>query len=192
MSFGAISKSAVQTLSSGARKAGIWLNTGEGGLSPHHLEGGCDVVFQIGTGKYSVRDSTGALSDEKLRKVAAHDQIKMFELKMSQGAKPGKGIILTGAKVTTEIAQIRAIPLGEDSISPNGHEDLKSVADLLDLIARIREVTQKPVGIKLVIGQLSFFEDFFTLINAHDVISAPDFITFDSAGGGTGAAPRNP
>ena len=98
MSFGALSKPAVQALSRGAKMAGIWLNTGEGGLAPWHLEGGCDVVFQIGTAKYGVRDAHGRLSDEGLRRIAAHEQVRMIELKLSQGAKPGKGGILPGAK----------------------------------------------------------------------------------------------
>jgi glutamate synthase domain-containing protein 2 len=114
MSYGAISKPAALALSNGARMAGCWMNTGEGGLSPHHLEGGADIVFQIGTAKYGVRDADGRLDDERLRAVAAHDQVKMFEIKLSQGAKPGKGGILPGGKVTAEIAEIRGIPEGED------------------------------------------------------------------------------
>ena len=116
MSFGALSRPAVRALSKGAKLANCWLNTGEGGLSPYHLEGGCDLVFQIGTAKYGVRNEAGELDDGKLAEVAAHDQVKMFELKMSQGAKPGKGGILPGAKVTKEISKIRGIPAGEDSI----------------------------------------------------------------------------
>ena len=103
MSYGAISQVAVKALSHGAAKAGAWLNTGEGGLSPLHLEGGCDIVFQIGTANYGVRDEAGQLSDEKLRDVAAHEQVRMFEIKLSQGAKPGKGGILPAAKVTAEV-----------------------------------------------------------------------------------------
>ncbi|RKZ59829.1 MAG: FMN-binding glutamate synthase family protein, partial [Gammaproteobacteria bacterium] len=107
MSFGAISKPAVQALSYGAKKARAWINTGEGGLSPYHLEGGADIVFQIGTAKYGVRDDEGNLSDEKLIEIAAHENVRMFEIKMSQGAKPGKGGILPAAKVSAEIARIR-------------------------------------------------------------------------------------
>ena len=118
MSYGALSSPAVQALSKGAAKAGIWLNTGEGGLSPFHLEGKCDVVFQIGTAKYGVRDVDGNLSDEKLKKVAANPQVKMFELKMAQGAKPGKGGILPAEKVSSEVAEIRGIAEGKPSISP--------------------------------------------------------------------------
>jgi glutamate synthase domain-containing protein 2 len=190
MSFGAISVPAVRALSRGAKKAGIWMNTGEGGLSPYHLEGGCDIVFQIGTAKYGVRDDQGNLSDSKLKKIAAHEQVKMFEIKMSQGAKPGKGGILPGIKVTSEIAKIRGIPQGQDSISPNGHLGINSVDDLLDMIHRIREVTGKPVGFKMVVGQLDFFHDLFAEIHRRGIISAPDFITIDSADGGTGAAPQ--
>ena len=148
MSFGAISKPAVMALSYGAHDAGVWMNTGEGGLSPYHLKGGCDIVYQIGTAKYGVRNQEGDLSDEKLAEIAAHEQVRMFEIKMSQGAKPGKGGILPGAKVTEEISVIRGIGIGEDSISPNGHRDIRSVDDLLDMIERIRRVTGKPTGFK--------------------------------------------
>ena len=152
MSFGAISKPAVLALSNGARMAGCWMNTGEGGLSPYHLEGGADIVFQIGTAKYGVRDAEGNLSDDKLREVAAHEQVRMFELKLSQGAKPGKGGILPGGKVTKEISEIRGIPIGSDSISPNRHPEIDSVDDILDMIERVRNVTGKPTGFKTVIG----------------------------------------
>jgi glutamate synthase domain-containing protein 2 len=190
MSFGAISEPAVRALSGGAKEAGIWMNTGEGGLSPYHLQGGCDIVYQIGTAKYGVRGDDGALSDDKLRGIAEHEQVRMFEIKMSQGAKPGKGGILPGEKVTEEIALIRGIGVGEASISPNGHEDIRSVNDLLDMINRVRDVTGKPTGFKMVVGQLQFFHDLFQAIHARGVEQAPDFITLDSADGGTGAAPQ--
>jgi glutamate synthase domain-containing protein 2 len=189
MSFGAISKPAVLALSNGARKVGAWMNTGEGGLSPYHLEGGADIVFQIGTAKYGVRDEQGQLSDVKLQAVAAHEQVKMFELKLSQGAKPGKGGILPGAKVTEEIAKIRGIPVGDDSISPNRHPDVDSGEDLLDLIGRVREVTGKPTGFKAVIGAYGWLEELCEEILRRGPESAPDFITVDSGDGGTGAAP---
>lgn len=189
MSYGAISKPAVLALSNGARKAGCWMNTGEGGLSPFHLEGGSDIVFQIGTAKYGVRDSDGNLSDEKLREIAAHEQVKMFELKLSQGAKPGKGGILPGAKVTPQIAKIRGIDVGQDSISPNRHPDINNNADLLRMINHIREVTGKPVGFKAVIGAHGWLDSLFEEIKKAGLDSAPDFITVDSADGGTGAAP---
>lgn len=113
------------------------MNTGEGGVSPHHLAGGCDLVVQIGTAKYGVRDLDGNLSDEKLTQLAAQEQVRMFEIKLSQGAKPGKGGILPGAKVSPEIAQIRGIHVGEDSISPNRHPDINSVEDLLAMIDEV-------------------------------------------------------
>ena len=191
MSFGAISKPAVLALSNGARMAGCWMNTGEGGLSPYHLEGGADIVFQIGTAKYGVRDAEGNLSNDKLREVAAHEQIKMFELKLSQGAKPGKGGILPGGKVTAEIAQIRGIPAGSDSISPNRHPEIDSVDDLLDQIERIRNVTGKPTGFKAVIGAYGWIDNLFDAIKKRGIEHAPDFITVDSADGGTGAAPMS-
>jgi len=191
MSFGAISVPAVRALSNGAKNAGIWMNTGEGGLSPYHLEGGCDVVFQIGTAKYGVRSPSGQLSDEKLREVAAHEQVRMLEIKMSQGAKPGKGGILPGRKVTRQIAEIRGIPPGQDSISPNGHREIKSVDDLLDMIGRVRDVTGKPVGFKAVIGGYRWLDDLLEAVHRRGLESAPDFVTVDSADGGTGAAPQS-
>ena len=189
MSFGAISKPAVLALSNGAKGAGCWMNTGEGGLSPYHLEGGADIVFQIGTAKYGVRNKSGDLSDDKLREVASHDQVKMFEIKLSQGAKPGKGGILPGGKVTKQIAEIRGIDIGASSISPNRHPDINSNAELLDMIDRIRKVTGKPVGFKTVIGAYGWLDSLFNEIKTRGVESAPDFITVDGADGGTGAAP---
>ena len=191
MSYGSISKPAIQALSRGSQMAGNWLNTGEGGLSPWHLEGGCDLVFQVGTAKYGVRDADGNLSDDKLREVAAHEQVRMFELKLSQGAKPGKGGILPAGKVTAEVAEIRGIPEGEDSISPNRHPEVDSAEDLLDLLNRIRDVTGKPVGFKAVIGAYGWLDELFALIRARGVETAPDFITVDSGDGGTGAAPMS-
>ncbi len=191
MSYGALSKPAVRALSRGAKQAGCWMNTGEGGLSPWHEEGGADIVFQIGTAKYGVRDAQGRLSDEKLKALAAKDCVKMFEIKLSQGAKPGKGGILPGGKVTAEIATIRGIPEGQDSISPNRHPDIENVDNLLDMINRIREVTGKPVGFKAVIGSMFWFDNLIRAIKARGIESAPDFITIDGAGGGTGAAPQS-
>lgn len=189
MSYGAISRPAVEALSRGAAKAGIWLNTGEGGLSPYHLTGGCDLVFQIGTAKYGVREETGGLSDDKLREVAAHDAVRMFEIKMAQGAKPGKGGILPAAKISEEIAQIRGLPKGQDGLSPNRHPEVASFDDLLDMVTHVREVTGKPVGIKTVVGSEAVFADLFDTIKRRGADSAPDFITLDGGEGGTGAAP---
>ena len=189
MSYGAISRPAVLALSKGAAEVGCWMNTGEGGLSPYHLEGGGDVVFQIGTAKNGVRDLNGNLSEDKLRDVTGHGAVVMFEIKLSQGAKPGKGGILPGAKVTEEIAGIRGIPMGEDAISPNRHTDVNNVDELLDLIARVRTTTGKPVGFKTVIGAWGWLDTLCETVHARGIESAPDFITVDGGDGGTGAAP---
>ena len=189
MSFGAISRPAVQALSRGSKAAGIWMSTGEGGLSPFHLEGGCDIVFQMGTAKYGVRNADGLLDDDKLRSVAGHDQVKMIEIKLAQGAKPGKGGILPGAKVTPEIAAIRGIPAGQDSISPNRHLEVDDWNDLLDFIAHVRDVSGLPTGIKTVVGDEGEMQAFFDAIIERGIESAPDFITIDGGEGGTGAAP---
>ena len=189
MSYGAISKPAVLALSKGAKRAGIWMNTGEGALSPYHLEGGCDIVFQIGTAKYGVRDAEGKLDEDKLREIAAHETVRMFEIKLSQGAKPGKGGILPGEKITPEIARIRGIEPGQDSISPNRHEEVDDWEDLLDMIARVRHVTGKPTGIKMVVGSEDGVSGLFDAITARGAEAAPDFITLDGGEGGTGAAP---
>ena len=191
MSYGALSKPAVQALSNGSRMAGNWLNTGEGGISPWHLEGGCDLVFQIGTAKYGARDPDGNLSDEKIRQIGEIEQVRMIELKLSQGAKPGKGGILPAEKVTEEIAAIRGIPVGEASISPNRHPDINSATDLLDMINRLRDVSGLPVGFKAVIGAYGWLDELFAEINRRGIESAPDFITVDSGDGGTGAAPMS-
>ena len=189
MSYGALSKPAVRALSKGAKLAGCWMNTGEGGLSEHHLEGGCDIVMQIGTAKYGVCDSEGTLDDNKLRELAALPQLKMFEIKMSQGAKPGKGGILPGAKVTPEIAKIRGIEAGKDSISPNRHPEIGNIKELLNFIKHLREVTGKPTGFKAVIGSDGWLKQMCEEINECGTECAPDFITVDSCDGGTGAAP---
>ncbi len=191
MSYGAISVPAVKALSAGAKKAGIWMNTGEGGLSPYHLEGGADIVFQIGTAKFGVRKKEGGFDEKKIKEVASHKQVKMFEIKLSQGAKPGKGGILPKVKVTEEVAEIRGIHQGEDAISPNRHHEIKSVGDLLDMIKYVRDITEKPVGFKAVVGSFDFYEELAEEINKRGVESAPDFITVDSADGGTGAAPMS-
>jgi glutamate synthase domain-containing protein 2 len=191
ISYGAISKPAVLALSNGARLAGCWMNTGEGGLSPYHLEGGADIVFQIGTAKYGVRNEQGELDEAKLSAVAQHSQVKLFEVKLSQGAKPGKGGILPAAKVTPEIAAIRDIPVGQDSRSPSRHADINSAQDLLDFIARVRTLTGKPTGFKLVIGDPRWLDELFQEIQRRGLQSAPDFMTIDSADGGTGAAPMS-
>ena len=156
----------------------------------HHLQSGCDLVVQIGTAKYGVRDENGNLDEKKLEHLANMDQVKMFEIKLSQGAKPGKGGVLPAVKVTAEIAEVRGIPEGEASISPNAHEEIQNVGDMLDMIDRVRQCTGKPVGIKFVLGSYGWLDDFCQEIQCRGIQSAPDFMTLDGAGGGTGAAPQ--
>ncbi|MEM8918636.1 MAG: FMN-binding glutamate synthase family protein [Pseudomonadota bacterium] len=189
MSFGALSVPAIRALSHGASMAGCWLNTGEGGLSKYHLEGGCDIVFQIGTAKYGVRNDDGSLNADKLKAIAAHDQVRMFEIKLSQGAKPGKGGILPAAKVTETISEVRGIPVGQPSISPNRHPEINSVGDMLDMVDMIRRTTGKPTGIKSVVGSYGWLSELCDEIHRRGIESAPDFFTLDGGDGGTGAAP---
>ena len=188
MSFGAISAPAVRSLSRGAAVAGCWMDTGEGGLSPYHLEGGCDIIMQIGTATYGVRDAHGELSAERL--VELSKVVKAFEIKLSQGAKPGKGGVLPGKKVTAEIARIRGIPEGRDSISPNRHRDISDMNQLLDKVAYIRDLTGRPVGVKLAIGGWSFLNDLADAVHRKGLEFAPDFIAVDGGEGGSGAAPQ--
>ena len=148
-------------------------------------------MFQIGTAKFGVCDDQGKLSDAKLIEIASHEQVRMFEIKLSQGAKPGKGGILPAAKVTELIASTRGIATGQDSISPNRHPELHNIDDLLDMLHRVREVTGKPVGMKVAIGQSAWLDEFCQRIHQRGLEFAPDFITVDSGDGGTGAAPQS-
>ena len=191
MSYGSLSKPAIRALSKGAALAGCYMNTGEGGLSPYHLEGGGDVVFQIGTAKYGVRDDKGGLDEAKLAKLAANPQVKMIEVKLAQGAKPGKGGILPASKVTREIAKIRGIPKGQPSISPNRHPEIDNVEELLDFINRVRETSKLPTGFKTVLGAYGWLDQFCDAIERRGIEAAPDFITLDGGDGGTGAAPMS-
>jgi glutamate synthase domain-containing protein 2 len=191
MSYGAISRPAVRALSRGAAMAGCWMCTGEGGLSDFHLEGNCDIVFQIGTARYGVRDEHGNYDEEKIRHLGHIPQVKMMEIKLSQGAKPGKGGILPGIKVTEEIAKIRGIPPGKASISPNRHPDIANNQQLLERIEWVRVLTGKPVGIKFVMGDATWVDSLMQTIVEMGERMAPDFITLDSGDGGTGAAPMS-
>ena len=188
MSFGAISAPAVRALSRGSAVAGCWMDTGEGGLSPYHLEGGGDIIMQIGTAKYGVRDAHGELSAERL--VELSKVVKAFEIKLSQGAKPGKGGVLPGKKVTSEIARIRGIPEGRDSISPNRHRDISNINELLDKVAYIRDLTGRPVGVKTAIGGWTFLNDLADAVHRRGLEFAPDFLVVDGGEGGSGAAPQ--
>lgn len=187
MSYGALSRRAVEALNLGAKKAGIFQNTGEGSLAPAHEQGG-DLIFQIGTAKYGVRDGNGKLDDGLLAEATSHPQVKLIEIKLAQGAKPGKGGMLLKEKITQDISRIRGLPMGQDAFSPPRHAEFDDVEGLFDFIDRVRSVAKKPVGIKLVIGQPGEIESIAAAIAA-DPNRGPDFITIDGGEGGSGAAP---
>jgi glutamate synthase domain-containing protein 2 len=188
MSYGAISKPAVKALSRGAAMAGCWLNTGEGGVSPYHREADCDLVFQVGTAKYGIRDVDGNFSPERARTLG--EFVKAFEIKLSQGAKPGKGGILPGAKVTDEVGEIRGTFPGKDSISPNRHRDIGNMEQLTDFVAHLREIGGRPVGIKTALGGWRFINELCDVVVRRGPEFAPDFITVDGGEGGSGASPQ--
>ena len=187
MSYGALSRRAVAGLNRGSAKADIFHNAGEGGLASAHDEGG-SLIFQIGTAKYGIRDDNGQLDDELLAEVARHPQVKLFEIKLAQGAKPGKGGMLLKEKITREIATMRKIPMGVDAYSPPRHAEFEDVDGLFDFIDHVRTITRTPVGIKLVIGHPEEIESIARKM-AEDLNRGPDFITIDGGEGGTGAAP---
>jgi glutamate synthase domain-containing protein 2 len=188
MSFGSLSKNAILALNKGARMGGFAHNTGEGGLSPHHLAPGGDVIWQVGTGYFGCRTLDGRFDPGAFTENAGHDAVKMIEIKLSQGAKPGHGGILPAGKVTVEIARIRGVPLGHDVISPPAHTAFSTPAGLLEFVARLRELSEgKPVGFKLCVGHRSEFLGICKAMLETGIL--PDFITIDGAEGGTGAAP---
>lgn len=188
MSFGSLSKNAVLALSGGAKDAGFAMNTGEGGVSPYHLEGGGDLIWQIGTGYFGARTKDGNFDAARFKETAQHPNVKMIELKLSQGAKPGHGGILPGRKVTPEIARIRGVEIGKDVLSPPFHRAFDTPQGLLEFLAQMRELSGgKPVGFKLCLGRPS---EYFAVLKA--CLSTgllPDFISVDGSEGGTGAAP---
>ena len=188
MSYGALSKHAIMALNKGAKKGRFAHNTGEGGATPYHLKYGGDLIWQIGTGYFGCRNDDGDFSKDAFKKTACNDVVKMIEVKLSQGAKPGHGGILPGVKVTQEIADIRGVAVGKDVISPPAHTAFSSPQGLLEFITHLRELSGgKPVGFKLCIGHKS---EFLAICKAMlETGLTPDFITIDGSEGGTGAAP---
>ena len=187
MSFGSLSAAAVQAMNQGVSKANAYHNTGEGGLSPYHKKGG-DVVFHIGTGYFGVRTKDGNFSLDKLKVLVTENPcIKAIEIKLSQGAKPGKGGVLPGEKITDEIAEIRGVEVGKDVLSPSTHKAFSNVKELHALIEKIANETGLPVGIKGAIGKLDQWKELADLMK--ETGKGPDFITVDGGEGGTGAAP---
>lgn len=188
MSFGSLSANAIESLNLGALKAGCYHNTGEGGVSPYHLKHQGDIVWQIGSGLFGCRDNAGNFNPDSFKAMATRPQIKMIEIKLSQGAKPGHGGVLPAAKITDEIAQIRHIPKGVDCVSPAVNPECTTPKDLLNFVAKLRELSNgKPIGFKLCLGNPV---EFLGLCKAMiETGITPDFITVDGAEGGTGAAP---
>jgi glutamate synthase domain-containing protein 2 len=188
MSFGSLSKNAILALNAGAKIGGFAHNTGEGGLSPYHLEPGGDVIWQIGTGYFGARDKAGAFSDDVFKANALKPNVKMIEIKLSQGAKPGHGGILPAKKNTPEIAAIRQVEPGTTVFSPPYHSAFSTPIELIKFIERLRNLSGgKPIGFKLCIGRKS---EFLSICKAMvQLNSYPDFITVDGGEGGTGAAP---
>ena len=188
MSFGALSANAIRSLNKGAALGGFAHDTGEGGYSPYHREGGGDVIWEIGSGYFGCRRPDGGFDPDKFAAAAANPQIKMIEIKLSQGAKPGHGGVLPAAKVSPEIAEIRGVEIGKDCISPSSHSAFSTPLEMMAFIAKLRELSSgKPVGFKLCIGHPW---EFLGLCKAMvDSGVQPDFIVVDGKEGGTGAAP---
>ena len=187
MSFGSLSAKAIESLNKGVKIAGAYHNTGEGGLSPYHSNGG-DVIFHFGTGYFGVRAKDGGFSMEKMKKLVEDNPfVRAIEVKLSQGAKPGKGGVLPGAKITKEIAEIRGVEEGKTVLSPPNHKAFKTVSEMVDFIEVIAEETGLPVGIKAAIGKLDQWEELANIMLKTG--NGPDFITVDGGEGGTGAAP---
>ncbi|MCP5024739.1 MAG: FMN-binding glutamate synthase family protein [Actinomycetia bacterium] len=187
MSFGSLSGAAIEALNRGCSLAGSLHNTGEGGVSAHHREGGGDLVWQIGTGYFGCRAPDGGFDLDQFVATASLPQVRAIEIKLSQGAKPGLGGVLPGAKVTAEIAEARGVPQGQTVASPNSHSTFSDVAGLIDWIEQLAEVSGKPVGIKSAIGETSFWDELADQMVATG--RGPDFVTVDGGEGGTGAAP---
>ena len=188
MSYGSLSKNAIMALNRGAKIGGFSHNTGEGSISPYHLEHGGDLVWQLGTGYFGCRHDDGTFNPEKFQESAVKDVVKMIEIKLSQGAKPGHGGILPAAKLTEEIAAIRHVPMGKDVVSPPGHSAFSTPLELLMFVKQLRELSGgKPVGFKLCVGR---HDEFLGICKAMlETNITPDFITVDGGEGGTGAAP---
>ena len=188
MSFGALGANAILALNTGAKLGGFAHDTGEGGLSKYHLKPGGDLIWEIGSGYFGCRDKNGRFDPAEFKDQAAHDQVKMIEVKMSQGAKPGHGGVLPGAKVTPEIAECRHVPVGQDCISPAGHSAFSTPIEFMHFLSELREHSGgKPVGFKLCVGHAW---EFMAILKAMlETGIKPDFIVVDGKEGGTGAAP---
>ena len=189
MSFGALGENAVRALARGAKAAGIPMNTGEGGFPKYHLKEGCDLIFQLGTAKFGVRNEDGSLNEDKLRELVKNDAIRMLEVKLSQGAKPGKGGLLPKEKISEEIAELRGVSRDRDVVSPPGHVECTDPASTIRFIGRVQEVGGLPTGFKMCLGNEKDFRKLVDEMQKQSIF--PDWITVDGAEGGTGAAPKS-
>ena len=188
MSYGSLGQHAVRALARGAKKAGIPMNTGEGGFPKYHLMENCDLIFQMGTAKFGVRRENGDLDSDKLQALCQKPQIKMLEIKFSQGGKPGKGGLLPKEKITEEIALLRGIPQGKDLFSPPRHKECEDPPSTARFIQRVQEIAGLPVGIKFCLGNEKEIHDLLSLMKKSKRF--PDYIAIDGSEGGTGAAPK--
>ncbi|MDN5873209.1 MAG: glutamate synthase-related protein [Sinobacteraceae bacterium] len=189
MSFGALSANAIRALNRGAKLGNFAHDTGEGGLSRYHRENGGDLIWEIGSGYFGCRQKDGTFDPELFKEQAQTDQVKMVEIKLSQGAKPGHGGVLPAAKVTREISEVRGVPTGQDCVSPSAHSSFSNPTGLLEFVQQLRELSGgKPAGFKLCIGHPL---EFMAIVKAMlETQILPDFIVVDGAEGGTGAAPH--
>ena len=188
MSYGSLGSKAVQALSRGAKKAGLVMNTGEGGYPKYHLKEKCDLVFQMGTGKFGVRKLNGELDPDKLEALARLNPVKMIEIKFSQGAKPGKGGILPKEKITEEIAELRNIPQGQDAISPPFHKECRDASSTVKFISLVQEISSLPVGIKFCFGREKELKEILLAMKEQNTY--PEYIALDGSEGGTGASTK--
>jgi glutamate synthase domain-containing protein 2 len=188
MSFGALSPNAIKALNKGAARGGFAHDTGEGSISSHHREHGGDLIWQIGSGYFGCRSADGHFDPERFAQQASSSQVKMIEVKLSQGAKPGHGGVLPKAKITAEIAEVRGVPMGQDCVSPARHTAFSTPVELLGFLCQLRQLSGgKPVGLKLCVGHPA---EWFSLVKAmNDTGKFPDFVVVDGSEGGTGAAP---
>jgi glutamate synthase domain-containing protein 2 len=189
MSFGALGEHAVRSLARGAKLANIPINTGEGGYPKYHLMENPDIIFQMGTAKFGIRNPDSSLNDEKLKALAEKPNIKMIEIKLSQGAKPGKGGLLPKEKITKEISELRNVSMNKDVISPAHHIECTNPSTTIQFIKRVQEISQLPVGIKLCLGSEEEFKQLVKEMKQQNTY--PDYIALDGSQGGTGAAPKS-
>lgn len=189
MSYGALGQNAVRALARGAKMAGALMNTGEGGTPKYHLLEGCDLTFQLGTAKFGVRTEDGHLDESKLAAISALEQVKLIEIKLSQGAKPGKGGLLPKEKITDEIAELRGVSKDKDVLSPAHHVECTDAKSTVAFIGRVQSISGLPTGIKFCLGRPDELQGLIQEMIDQDVV--PDFITVDGAEGGTGAAPKS-